>query len=76
MSKELEQAAQEGYRRSIESGCLCCWANHGGEFGGTPVRVHTEANCPIHNSQSLDRQIDYGRIEEIVRRVVREEKGR
>lgn len=38
-----------------------------------PQLVDVSPGCPVHNSESLSRKVDYARIEEIVRRVVREE---
>ncbi len=52
--------------------CTC-----GGSYDdgcGLPIK-NTDPLCPVHNSQSLDRGVDYEKIEAIVRRVVREENG-
>lgn len=66
---------RDPYLRAIAAGCVCAWETSN-VADRVPHIASANALCPIHNSQSLDRQIDYGRIEEIVRRVVREEKGR
>ena len=55
-------------------GCICHWIRI--REGEDPRQADTMSNCPVHNSESVDRRIDYARIEDIVRRVVREEKGR
>ena len=63
-------ATIEQMRTALQTGCLCGWIH-----SNTEAHIHeTHAECPVHNAGSVDRRVDYERIEEIVRRVVREEK--